>query len=48
MVHILKYLVKMKTPCDIIGIRKDIPAKIDKQPGDTIEVSLKQRGQEKR
>ncbi len=48
MVHILKYPVKMKTPCHIIGIRKDIQAKTDKQPGDTIEVILKQRGREKR
>lgn len=26
-------LVRMKTPCHIIGIRKDIRAKIGKQPG---------------
>lgn len=29
-------LVRMKTPCHIIGIRKDIRAKIGKQPGDKI------------
>lgn len=36
-------LVKMKTPCHIIGIRKDIRAKIGKQPGDTIHVTLRER-----
>lgn len=36
-------LVKMKTPCHIIGIRKDIRAKIGKQPGDTIKVTLVER-----
>lgn len=36
-------LVRMKTPCHIIGIRKDIRAKIGKQPGDTIEVTLQER-----
>lgn len=36
-------LVKMKTPGHIIGIRKDIRAKIHKQPGDTIEVFIKER-----
>ena len=36
-------LVKMKTPCHIIGIRKDIRAKIRKQPGDTIEVVIQER-----
>lgn len=36
-------LVKMKTPCHIIGIRKDIRAKIGKQPGDTIQVTLEER-----
>jgi hypothetical protein len=33
----------MKTPCHIIGIRKDIRAKIGKQPGDTIKVTLIER-----
>ena len=36
-------LVKMKTPCHIIGIRKDIREKIGKQPGDTIAVTIKER-----
>jgi len=36
-------LVRMKTPCHIIGIRKDIREKIGKQPGDTIKVTLKER-----
>ena len=36
-------LVKMGTPCHIIGIRKDIRAKIGKQPGDTVHVTLRER-----
>jgi hypothetical protein len=36
-------LVKMKTPCHIIGIRQDIRAKIGKQPGDTICVTIMER-----
>lgn len=40
-------LVKMKTPCHIIGVRKDIRAKIGKQPGDTIHVTLEERVKEK-
>lgn len=36
-------LVKMKTPCHIIGLRKDIRKKIGKQPGDTIKVVIKER-----
>lgn len=36
-------LVKMKTPCHIIGIRKEIRAKIGKQPGDTIKVTIQER-----
>lgn len=36
-------LVRMQTPCHIIGIRKDIRAAIGKQPGDTIQVTLKER-----
>lgn len=36
-------LVRMKTPCHIIGIRQDIRAKIDKQPGDIIKVTIKER-----
>jgi len=30
--------------CYIIGIRKDIRAKIGKQPGDTVHVRVQQRG----
>ncbi len=29
--------------CYIIGIRKDIRAKIGKQPGDTVKVRIKER-----
>lgn len=36
-------LVRMKTPGHIIGLRKDIRAKIGKQPGDTVHVKLKER-----
>ncbi|HWQ96939.1 MAG TPA: DUF1905 domain-containing protein [Clostridia bacterium] len=36
-------LVRMQTPCHIIGIRKDIRAKIGKQPGDTIRVTIRER-----
>lgn len=36
-------LVKMGTPCHIIGIRRDIRAKIGKQPGDTVHVTLVER-----
>lgn len=36
-------LVKMGTPCHIIGIRKDIRKKIGKQPGDMIKVTIKER-----
>jgi uncharacterized protein YdhG (YjbR/CyaY superfamily) len=36
-------VVKMGTPCHIIGIRKDIRAKIGKQPGDTVKVTLQER-----
>lgn len=36
-------LVRMKTPGHIIGIRKDIRAKINKQPGDTIKVTIVER-----
>jgi len=37
-------LVRMGTPCHIIGIRKDIRAKIGKQPGDTVWVTIQERG----
>ena len=36
-------LVKMQTPCHIIGIRKDIRKAINKQAGDTIEIIIKER-----
>ena len=36
-------LVRMKTPCHILGIQKAIRAKIGKQPGDTVKVTIKER-----
>lgn len=36
-------LVRMKTPCHIVGIRKDIRQKIGKQPGDCIHVTIRER-----
>ena len=36
-------LVKMGTDCHIIGLRKDIRAKIGKQPGDSVKVTLRER-----
>lgn len=36
-------LVRMKTPCHIIGIRKNIRAMIQKQPGDTVRVTIQER-----
>ena len=36
-------LVRMGTPGHIIGIRKEIRAKINKQPGDAVRVTLKER-----
>lgn len=36
-------IVKMGTPCHIIGIRKDIRAKINKQPGESVTVTIKER-----
>ncbi len=36
-------LVRMGTPCHIIGIRKDIRARIGKQPGDEVAVTIKER-----
>ena len=36
-------LVRMQTTCRIIGIRKDIRAKISKGPGDTVHVTLQKR-----
>ncbi|ALU14650.1 MAG: hypothetical protein EUB_00208 [Eubacterium sp.] len=36
-------LVRMKTPCHILGIRKDIREKIGKQPGETVHVTIRER-----
>lgn len=36
-------LVRMGTPCHILGIRKDIRAKIKKQPGDSIHITITER-----
>ncbi|NLW79201.1 MAG: DUF1905 domain-containing protein [Ruminococcaceae bacterium] len=36
-------LVRMGTPGHILGIRKEIRAKIGKQPGDVVHVVLRQR-----
>lgn len=36
-------LVRMKTPVHIIGVRKDIRAKINKQCGEIIHVTIKER-----
>lgn len=36
-------LVRMKTPNHIIGIRKDIRKKIGKNPGDSIQVTIRER-----
>ena len=36
-------IVRMGTPCHIIGIRKEIRAKINKQAGDIIKVTIKER-----
>lgn len=36
-------LVRMKTENHIIGVRKDIRQKISKQPGDIIEVTIRER-----
>lgn len=36
-------LVKMGTPCHVIGIRRDIRAKIGKQAGDMVRVTLQER-----
>ena len=36
-------IVKMGTPYHIIGIRKDIRAKINKQAGDIIKVTIRER-----
>jgi len=36
-------LVKMGTPCHILGIRKDIRQQIGKQAGDIVHVSIEER-----
>lgn len=36
-------LVKMGTPGHIIGVRKDIRRQIGKQPGDMVDVTVKER-----
>ena len=36
-------LVRMGTPGHIIGVRKDIRAKIGKQPGDMVHVAIRER-----
>lgn len=36
-------LVRMGTPCHIIGIRKDIRSKIGKQAGDIVKVTIRER-----
>ncbi len=41
-------LVRMKTPGHILGLRKEIRAKIGKQAGDSVHVSLYEREGEKK
>ena len=36
-------LVRMGTPCHILGVRKEIRQKIGKQPGDMVHVTMKER-----
>ncbi len=36
-------IVKMGTPCHILGLRKDIRKAINKQPGDTVHVTVTER-----
>lgn len=40
-------LVRMKTPGHIIGLRKDLRAKIRKAPGDTVHVTIIEQDKEK-
>lgn len=40
-------IVKMGTPNYILGIRKDIRKQINKQPGDEVEVTIKERLKDK-
>ena len=37
-------LVRMKTPCHILGILKDIRRQIGKQSGDIVHVTIQERG----
>lgn len=39
-------LVRMGTVCHIIGIRKDIRKTIGRQPGDTVQVTIREDGAE--
>jgi len=36
-------IVRMGTPCHILGILKEIRGKIGKQPGDSVRVTVKER-----
>lgn len=36
-------LVRMKTPCHILGMRKEIRAKLNKQPGVMVHVTIRER-----
>lgn len=36
-------LVRMGTPCHILGVRKEIRAKIGKQQGDMVHVTIRER-----
>jgi len=36
-------LMKMRTPCHILGILKEIRTKIGKQPGDSVHVTIRER-----
>lgn len=36
-------MVRMKTPCHILGLRKEIRQEIGKQPGDTVHVTVQER-----
>ena len=36
-------LVRMGTPCHILGVRKDIRRQLGKQPGDKVRVTLRER-----
>lgn len=36
-------LVKMKTPCHILGMRKDIRQQLNKGPGDSVRMTIVER-----